>query len=262
MSTAGTTANKKESDKFKDLLGPMDPKVDRIITVGDSWSWGAELPTDQRVAVRFDTLLASAFDVELINLARESATNFCYKWHWINWLNSQPEVKDSLVVVGITAPNRHLIYNNYADFFQESPDRLISEDMVHANWGNGSHTGGFIRAFPNYIDFPDAVKKQCQENFYRHNYDDKMAEIYTLWEIKLLDSMIKESGNQVIFWSNFHPYKQVSLPWAQQLLGNCLLVNDLQPLNLDAKCFTGNHDHPNALGHQRIMEVLEQYICG
>jgi predicted metal-dependent peptidase len=31
MSTAGTTANKKESDKFKDLLGPMDPVVDREV---------------------------------------------------------------------------------------------------------------------------------------------------------------------------------------------------------------------------------------
>ena len=31
MSTAGTTANKKESDKFKDLLGPTDPKVDREV---------------------------------------------------------------------------------------------------------------------------------------------------------------------------------------------------------------------------------------
>ena len=31
MSTAGTTANKKESDKFKDLCGPTDPKLDREI---------------------------------------------------------------------------------------------------------------------------------------------------------------------------------------------------------------------------------------
>ena len=30
MSTS-TTANKKESDKFKDLLGPTDPKLDREI---------------------------------------------------------------------------------------------------------------------------------------------------------------------------------------------------------------------------------------
>jgi predicted metal-dependent peptidase len=29
MSTAGTSQNKKEADKFKDLLGPMDPKLDR-----------------------------------------------------------------------------------------------------------------------------------------------------------------------------------------------------------------------------------------
>ena len=31
MSTATTTANKKESDKFKDLCGPTDPKLDNIV---------------------------------------------------------------------------------------------------------------------------------------------------------------------------------------------------------------------------------------
>jgi len=31
MSTATTTQNKKESDKFKDLIGPMDPKLDRDV---------------------------------------------------------------------------------------------------------------------------------------------------------------------------------------------------------------------------------------
>ena len=31
MSTAATTQNKKEADKFKDLIGPMDPKLDREV---------------------------------------------------------------------------------------------------------------------------------------------------------------------------------------------------------------------------------------
>jgi len=31
MSTASTTQNKKEADKFKDLIGPMDPKLDREV---------------------------------------------------------------------------------------------------------------------------------------------------------------------------------------------------------------------------------------
>ena len=233
-----------------------------IVTIGDSWSWGSELPEEQRISARFDSLLSKKFNVESINLSRESATNFCYKWHWIDWLNSNPQKTHPLVIVGVTGPNRHLIYNNYADFFQESPGKLISEEMVVSNWGNGAHTGGFIRAFPNYIDFPDPIKKQCQENFYRYNYDDKMAEIYTIWEIKLLDSMIKEYGGQPIFWSNFYPYKQITLPWAKDLLKDCLLVNSLQPLDFDKKYFEGCYGHPNALGHQYIMEVLEQYICG
>jgi len=233
-----------------------------IITIGDSWSWGSELPEDQRVVNRFDTLLSNHYNVECINLARESASNFCYKWHWIDWLNSNPSVENSLVIVGVTGPNRHLIYNNRANFFQENPGRLVSEEMVHANWGNGPSTGGFIRAFPNYIDFPDATKKQCQNNFYRYNYDDKLGEILTIWEIKLLDLMIKQSGGIPIFWSNFHPYTQISLPWAQQTLKDCKLVNGLQPLDYSKDCFFHVKSHPNITGHHYIMNILKQFING
>jgi len=235
-------------------------KFNRIVTIGDSWSWGSELPEDQRIANRFDTLLAEHHNVECINLARESASNFCYKWHWFDWLNLNPSVENSLVIVGVTGPNRHLIYNNQADFFQEHPGRLVSEEVVLANWGNGSGTGGFIRAFPNYIDFPNATKKQCQDNFYRYNYDDKMAEILTIWEINLLDLMIKQSGGIPIFWSNFHPYKQISLPWAKQVLKDCKLVNGLQPFDYSKDCFVAPQIHPTAVGHQYIMGVLEQFI--
>jgi len=31
MSTAGTSANKKQNDKLKDILGPMDPNIDTIV---------------------------------------------------------------------------------------------------------------------------------------------------------------------------------------------------------------------------------------
>lgn len=239
-------------------------KFNCIVTLGDSWSWGSDIPEDQRISNRFDSLLAKKFNVESINLARESATNFCYKWHWADWLNSNPTYTNPLVIVGITGPDRHLIYDNQANYFQESPDCLMSEEMVIANWNNVPRGGGFIRLHPNYLSMPSKNKKQCQENFYRYNYDDKMAEIYTIWEIKLLDLMIKEYGAQVIFWSNFHPYKQVTLPWAQQLLGNCSIVNNLQPLNFESKSFDGPclASHPNILGHQYIMEVLEQYING
>jgi hypothetical protein len=237
-------------------------KFDSIVTIGDSWSWGSELPEDQRIANRFDTLLAKNYNVECINLAKESASNFCYKWHWIDWLNSKPSAKNSLVIVGVTSPNRHLIYNNQANFFQENPGRLVSEEMVHANWNNAPGTGGFIRAFPNYVDFPDATKKQCQDNFYRYNYDDKMAEILTIWEIKLLNLMIKESGRQPIFWSNLYPYTQTTLPWTSDVLNDCKLVNGLQTFNFSKECFCGTVSHPNILGHQYIMETLEQFITG
>lgn len=236
-------------------------KFDSLIIIGDSWSWGSELEENFRISNRFDTLMAKQLDLVSINLSRESASNFCYKWHWLDWLNSNNcSVSCPLVIVGITGPNRHLLYNNQADFFQESPERLLSEDMIYQNWQNKPKSGGFIRAFPNYVDFPDQTKKEIQKNFYAYNYDDKMGEIYSLWEIKLLNSMIKDYGGHPVFWSNYHSYEQINMPWAKLLLKNCNLVNNLQSFVTDKKFFKNTVGHPDISGHLHIANVLTHAI--
>lgn len=239
-------------------------KFDSLVILGDSWSWGSELPEDIRVASRFDSLLGEQLKLECINLSRESASNFCLKWHWLDWLLTTPVYKNPLVIVGITGPNRQLIYNNQAEFFQEGGGgRLVSEDVVLSNWGNSQEVGGFIRAFPNYIDNPTPIKTKCQENFYRYNYNDTMAEIYTIWEINHLNLLIQSAGGQAIFWSNFHLYNQVSLPWCQLLLNSVDLVDSLHPITLSLRSKT-NHvcpgGHPNIAGHKHIQNILSQYL--
>jgi hypothetical protein len=240
-------------------------KFDSLVVLGDSWSWGSELPEDIRVASRFDTLLGNQLGLECINLSRESASNFCLKWHWLDWISTAPAYKNPLVIVGITGPNRWLIYNNQAEFFQEGGGgRLVNEDVVMSNWGNSQKTGGFIRAFPNYIDTPTPEKTRCQENFYRYNYNDTMAEIYAIWEINQINSMVQSFGGQAIFWSNFHKYTQVNMPWCQPLLKTIHLVDDLQPIatllraERNMLCRGG---HPNADGHKYIHHRLLQYIA-
>jgi hypothetical protein len=235
-------------------------KFDFIITLGDSWSWGSELPENQRTNLRFDKKLSNMLGIDCINLSREGASNFCYKWHLLEYIQNYTLPNHTLVVVGITAPDRHLIWNNQADYFQESPERLVSETTVIDNWGNQKGQGGFVRATPHYMDFPNSDKKRCHENFYRYNYDDTMAEIYTLWEIKLLDTMIKEQGALPIFWSNCHPYQQVNLPWAKKLLENCQLVNFLKPFEYTDEHFYYKHSHPNEKGHTLIADFLYQNI--
>jgi hypothetical protein len=239
-------------------------KFDSLVILGDSWSWGSELPEDTRVASRFDTLLGNQFKLECVNLSRESASNFCLKWHWLDWISTVPAYKNPLVIVGITGPNRWLIYNNQAEFFQEgSGGRLVSEDMVLSNWGNSQDAGGFIRAFPNYIDAPTPEKVRCQKNFYRYNYNDTMAEIYAVWEISQINSLVQSFGGQAIFWSNFHRYVQVGMPWCQPLLKTINLMDNLAPISMalkaeaDTLCRGG---HPNAKGHQLIYRRLLQHI--
>jgi len=237
-------------------------KFDSIIILGDSWSWGSELPEDQRPLLRFDHALSNKFKKSCVNLSRESATNFCYKWHWLDYISANIQIQQPLVIVGITGPNRHLIWNNQADFFQESPRRLLIEKTVLENWPNQKGSGGFIRATPWHVDFPDSIKKRCQDNFYRYNYDDKMAEIYSIWEIKLLDLMIKDCGGFPVFWSNFHSYQQIKLPWAKTLLNHCKLINDLQPFAYQSDHFYHTDSHPNEAGHAYIADILYQNVTG
>jgi hypothetical protein len=232
---------------------------DSIVTVGASWSWGSELPSEQRTVLRFDNVLATKLGIDTVdNIARESSTPFCCKWHWIDWVTSNPKTKHPLVLVQVSTLGRHLIYDNQADRFQETPGKLISEKMVSDNWGNNPKSGGFVSAFPNYSDNPSNSKEKVRSNFYRYNYDDKMAEIYIMWEIKLLDLMIKEFGGYPVFWADEYPYN-MALPWAQDLLKNAKLFNNLQPLLKEKTYFTKGL-HPNALGHERLANGIYQML--
>ena len=237
-------------------------KFDSIIILGDSWSWGSELPELQRIENRFDHALSNKFGLSCVNLSREAATNFCYKWHWLDYISSDKQIQQPLVIVGITHPNRNLIWNNQADFFQETPGRLLEEKTVLENWPNQKGSGGFIRATPWDLNFPDPTKKRCHDNFYRYNHDDKMAEIYSIWEITLLDLMIKDRGGFPVFWSNFYSYQQIKLPWAKTLLNHCKLVNALQPFAYQALHFYHKGSHPNEAGHAYIADILYQNITG
>ena len=65
MSKAGTTADSKESDKFKDLIGPMDPKLDRKVR---------EILTTARVGL---LLKASFFGNLATRLTLTNADEWC-----------------------------------------------------------------------------------------------------------------------------------------------------------------------------------------
>ena len=51
-------------------------KFDSIIILGDSWSWGSELPETQRIEKRFDSLLSEEFVINGTGLIGYSQTLF------------------------------------------------------------------------------------------------------------------------------------------------------------------------------------------
>ena len=81
----GTTANKKEADKFKDLCGPMDPKLDRDMREkfrGHEWFADTEEFIDKYDCPSFDpdydTLPLEFFEPMVMKLFRHPL-NSIYK---------------------------------------------------------------------------------------------------------------------------------------------------------------------------------------
>lgn len=250
-------------------------KFDCLVTIGDSWTWGNELPEDQREKLRWSHGLAKQLNLPEINLSVPGSSNFCKKWHLLNW-TTNTKYNSPLVIVGLTDPSRQLLYDNSKDFFQEDPGHLVSEDIVCANWGNSrgndqTKEGGFGRHHTSGTTrWSTPVKEDIQKFFYKYMYNDKVGEINTIWEIKLLNGLITDLGGQAIFWSNFYRYNQIDMPWSKTILHNYRLVNNLEPfpmftrpgktVNFNSEYFKGCNNHPNAQGHAYIQQILYQYL--
>ena len=237
-------------------------KYDCLVVLGDSWSYGAELNPLSRESDRFDSHLALSLNLPLVNLARESATNFCYKWHFLDYVFTNKLYHCPLVVIGVTGKARALIYNNQLDYFQESPDRLVSESLVDQNWKNSKNSGGNQRITPGHMDFPTPDKKIIFDLFYSNIYDEKYGEISLFWEIKLLESLIKSYNGTCVFWNTFEQITQIDYTWVQTLKLSSLFVNDFDVIvnkKTNPELFASG-SHPNAKGHFKVFEAIKNCL--
>jgi hypothetical protein len=248
-----------------------EKNFDCLVALGDSWTWGAELPEDKQKELCWPTGLSKQLGLDCVNLAVPGSSNFCKKWNLFDWIYNNTQYKNPLVIVGLTDPGRQLLYDNSKEFFQEADGHLISENLVESNWKNSKPAGGFARHYANNTTgWSTLTKEEIQKFFYKHMYNDTVGEINSIWEIQLLNGLIKDIGGTAVFWSNFYRYRQVFMPWAKKLLEHCHLVNDLAPfselvaahgeIDWHSKYFAGCQAHPNAEGHGVIQKTLYTYL--
>ena len=84
--------------------------VDKLFTIGDSWTYGWDLP-GRHIPRRnkehaWPTLLAHEFKCKLINEAWGGGSNDWMFRKTIEWVCSQDNLDDVIVIVGWVEPNR------------------------------------------------------------------------------------------------------------------------------------------------------------
>jgi predicted metal-dependent peptidase len=186
MSTA-TTQNKKESDKFKDLIGPMDPKLDREVR-------------EKLITARVGLLLRASFfgnlatRLKLVNAdewcgtAATDGRNFYYNSRFINML--KPKEIEFLFGHEVL----HCVYDHFGRRGDRDPMLFNVANDYAVNGDLKKHrVGEFITSVPCLYD--SKFEGKSSEEIYDILYEN--AEKINLSDLidKLLDDHLDGEGD-------------------------------------------------------------------
>ena len=187
MSTAATTQNKKEADKFKDLIGPMDPRLDREVR-------------EKLITARVGLLLRASFfgnlatRLKLVNAdewcgtAATDGRNFYYNSRFIDLL--KPKEVEFLFGHEVL----HCVYDHFGRRGDRDPMLFNVANDYAVNGDLKKHrVGEFITSVPCLYD--SKYEGMSSEEIYDDLYEN--AEKINLSDLidKLLDDHMDGEGN-------------------------------------------------------------------
>jgi predicted metal-dependent peptidase len=188
MSTKGTTADSKESDKFKDLLGPMDPVVDREVR-------------EKLITARVGLLLRASFfgnlatRLKLVNAdewcptAATDGRNFYYNTRFVNML--KPKEIEFLFGHEVL----HCVYDHFGRRGDRDPQLFNIANDYCVNGDLKKHrVGEFITSVPCLYDAK--YEGLSSEEIYDILYENaEKIDIGSLVDKLLDEHMDGEDGN-------------------------------------------------------------------
>jgi predicted metal-dependent peptidase len=187
MSTAGTSQNKKEADKFKDLIGPMDPKLDREIR-------------EKLITARVGLLLRASFfgnlatRLKLVNAdewcttAATDGRNFYYNSRFIDML--KPKEIEFLFGHEVL----HCVYDHFGRRGDRDPMLFNIANDYAVNGDLKKHrVGEFITTVPCLYD--SKYEGKSSEEIYDDLYENaEKIDISSLID-KMLDEHLDGDGS-------------------------------------------------------------------
>ena len=187
MSTAATTQNKKEADKFKDLIGPMDPRLDREVR-------------EKLITARVGLLLRASFfgnlatRLKLVNAdewcgtAATDGRNFYYNSRFIDLL--KPKEVEFLFGHEVL----HCVYDHFGRRGDRDPMLFNVANDYAVNGDLKKHrVGEFITSVPCLYD--SKYEGMSSEEIYDDLYEN--AEKINISDLidKLLDDHLDGEGD-------------------------------------------------------------------
>ena len=187
MSTASTTQNKKESDKFKNLIGPMDPKLDREVR-------------EKLITARVGLLLRASFfgnlatRLKLVNAdewcgtAATDGRNFYYNSRFIDML--RPKEVEFLFGHEVL----HCVYDHFGRRGDRDPMLFNVANDYAVNADLKKHrVGEFITSVPCLYDskFEGMSSEEIYDILYENAEKINMSDLID----KLLDDHLDGEGD-------------------------------------------------------------------
>ncbi len=203
----------------------------KLLTVGDSFTYGLELPDPRTQA--WPILLANDIGYELTNISYGGASN------------------DMM--------------------YRECMSRIISDDydIIIVGWTDPGRLEVTLDGRPCSINYSPRMKQMFPwiKEYYKKNHSDELAYQRTMCMILGLQSLLKQKNKKYVFCSAFGMQElnrrfSVQSKHLQHEVDACYYID--WPLNgiieWMGDCEKGPNGHPLELGHRRIKEKIHEHI--
>lgn len=228
----------------------------RLIAFGDSWTWGDELRDPQypdlewvseprntpyRLSHGFAGLVAKHFSLQLENHASNGQSLQSMIWTFEWWLDNNIQVDDSLVLIGLTHPDRTSWWYPQR---QLTPDDPAWYRYLHSIWLE-SESGA---AYKGWHDF------------------------HKFWRVNSMNAELSRKNYQTAVYFFAGTCERLHIPYVMfNIFGNMPIV----PFDPTINKGTGLMDqlnaqapdrrfwaqqHPNESGHKAIADLLISHI--
>lgn len=231
-----------------------------LVGFGDSWTFGSELdiPYEQSWVAQ----LANSLDCEFINLGTPASSRGHLVVQLFEWINLSSKYKDykKIFMIGLTGQSRYLSYSNQLNEFVNITPNLVYRTTQPLPPPGRPPTGQPPDTVPELEDLARVT--------YQHTDCESWSNFVTAQTLFAFQQYCKLNQITNRYFCYFDTVDLLDY-------ANIVDIKSIYPTSITKaltgrdyehqttmkhECFEGKLFHPNLLGHQRIAQILYEFL--